>query len=178
MGSYPSSCIGGLALFLQPLWFCLCPVVQWSCLGLALPRSSSLMAPFLFVFPWVLPGPFTKGPPILLLTVLWPYILVTLLGLPAMFCLTIPSYLLCGDSLCQHLPWSQLSLKLHIKMSIILSLLFNTVFNFFWFLLLLLYISISFVSLDVTKCSFFIFMLLIDLMCLFFIFYLCFWFNF
>jgi len=86
MGSYLSSCMGGLALFLQPLWFCLCPAVQWSCLGLALPRSSSL-----FVIPWVLPGPFTKGPPIFLSIVLWPYILVTLLGLPAIFCLDIPS---------------------------------------------------------------------------------------
>ncbi|KAG1926967.1 hypothetical protein F2P79_024519, partial [Pimephales promelas] len=67
-------------------------LVQWSCLGSsALPKSSSLMAPSHFVVPRVLLGQFTKGPPILLLTVLRPYILVTLLGLPAMFCLPIPS---------------------------------------------------------------------------------------
>jgi len=73
MGSYHSSCIGGLALFLQPLWFCLCPAVQWSCLGAI--RDEDLGRaedPSHFVVPWVLLGPFTKGPPILLLTVLRP----------------------------------------------------------------------------------------------------------
>jgi len=119
------------------------------CLGSsALPKSSSLMAPSHFVVPRVLLG-LSNGsisfccplgfawsiyqrstyPFIDCATALRPGDLV------GASCHVLPPcslyYLLCGGSLCQHLPWSQLSLKLHIKMSIILCLLFNTVFNFF-----------------------------------------------
>ncbi|KAG1925683.1 hypothetical protein F2P79_025343 [Pimephales promelas] len=127
---YRGSCLIPSTSVVLPL-----PCSAVVCLGSsALPKSSSLMAPSHFVVPRVLLGPFTKGPPILLLTVLRPYVLVTLLGLPAMFCLPIPSIIssVVVPSVSTSLGHS--SLKLHIKMSIILCLLFNTVsisFDFF-----------------------------------------------